>query len=293
MRQILKKELQILLILLILVAAVAGYEIKLLHTYQLIDEMCNSKIDYDAFRCFQVSQEALTDAEIKIKHINQGNSQLERLISFDPIDYLTFSMMARDYNLTKLHVVDEQTFLRGIGKVASTDTYRELNSYYRAVLSDIRIFPVPIMSSSDISYIDSWNALRTYGGDRNHEGTDLMALNNLRGYFPVISITDGVVEKKGWLEQGGYRIGIRSETGAYFYYAHLYSYAQELDVGDSVIAGQLLGFMGDSGYGNEGTTGQFPVHLHLGIYIKQKSEDISINPYQVLKILEKNRETYK
>lgn len=36
--------------------------------------------------------------------------------------------------------------------------------------------------------------------------------------------------------------------------------------GDQVQAGEMLGFMGDSGYGEEGTTGQFPVHLHLGIY---------------------------
>lgn len=288
-----KKELLFLLFLLILIAAVTGYETKLLRTYQLIDEMCSSEIDYDAFRCFQVSQEAIMDAEAEIKQICQENPQLGKLIPFDRIGYLTFSMMARNYDLTKAHVVNEQTFLRGIGKVASTDTYWELYDYYRAVLADLKYFPVPRMSSSEITYADSWNALRTYGGERNHEGTDLMALNNLPGYFPVISITDGVVEKKGWLEQGGYRIGIRSEAGGYFYYAHLYSYAPELEIGDSVIAGQLLGFMGDSGYGSEGTTGQFPVHLHLGIYVNQISGDMSVNPYPVLKILEKNRVTYK
>jgi murein DD-endopeptidase MepM/ murein hydrolase activator NlpD len=51
--------------------------------------------------------------------------------------------------------------------------------------------------------------------------------------------------------------------------------------------------MGDSGYGSEGTTGQFPVHLHLGIYVNQESGEMSINPYQVLQILEKNRVTYR
>ena len=36
--------------------------------------------------------------------------------------------------------------------------------------------------------------------------------------------------------------------------------------GKTVKAGELLGYMGDSGYGKEGTVGKFPVHLHFGIY---------------------------
>lgn len=43
--------------------------------------------------------------------------------------------------------------------------------------------------------------------------------------------------------------------------------------GDQVRAGDLLGYMGDSGYGPEGTTGQFPVHLHVGIYMPLGVED--------------------
>lgn len=87
-----------------------------------------------------------------------------------------------------------------------------------------------------------------------------MAEKNTPGYYPVVSMTDGVVTEKGWLEKGGWRIGITAPTGAYFYYAHLDSYA-ELEKGDPVKAGDLLGYMGDSGYGEEGTTGEFPVHL--------------------------------
>ena len=86
-------------------------------------------------------------------------------------------------------------------------------------------------------------------------------------------MTDGVVTEKGWLEKGGWRIGITAPTGAYFYYAHLDSYA-ELEKGDPVKAGDLLGYMGDSGYGEEGTTG-VSVHLHLGIYLKEGTEEIS------------------
>ncbi len=51
-------------------------------------------------------------------------------------------------------------------------------------------------------------------------------------------------------------------------------------------AGQLLGFMGDSGYGKEGTKGMFPVHLHLGIYIYPDGTETGVNPYPVLKYAE-------
>lgn len=54
-------------------------------------------------------------------------------------------------------------------------------------------------------------------------------------------------------------------------------------------AGDLLGFMGDTGYGTEGTTGMFPVHLHLGIYLYQDNKEISVNPYWILQYLEEHK----
>jgi len=55
-----------------------------------------------------------------------------------------------------------------------------------------------------------------------------------------------------------------------------------------VEAGQILGFMGNTGYGEEGTSGKFPVHLHLGIYVNPKGkEELSVNPYYVLRAMEK------
>ena len=45
--------------------------------------------------------------------------------------------------------------------------------------------------------------------------------------------------------------------------------------------------MGDSGYGDEGTTGKFAVHLHLGLYIDTPAQkEISVNPYWILRYLE-------
>ncbi len=156
----------------------------------------------------------------------------------------------------------------------------------RAIWNDVKYFPIPQSlddTEDKISYVDSWMFERNYGGKRGHEGTDIMAEKNTPGYYPVVSMTDGVVTEKG-----GWRIGITAPTGAYFYYAHLDSYA-ELEKGDPVKAGDLLGYMGDSGYGEEGTTGEFPVHLHLGIYLKEGTEEISVNPYPVLRYAENAR----
>lgn len=174
-------------------------------------------------------------------------------------------------------------------------TDRKTEDVSETVRADMVYFPVP-KSTYDtngysVSFADSWMDARNYGGERCHEGCDIMAAIDKRGHYPVVSISDGYVEKIGWLKLGGYRIGIRSPGGVYFYYAHLNDYAPGLCAGDEVKAGELLGFMGDTGYSEtEGTTGYFPVHLHIGIYLNdEKGEEKSYNPYPFLKELESNK----
>jgi len=166
---------------------------------------------------------------------------------------------------------------------------------FDAVREDMVYFPVP-KSSYDtsgfrVSFADSWMESRNFGGERGHEGCDIMAAVNKRGHYPVVSISDGYVEKLGWLKLGGYRIGIRSPHGVYFYYAHLNDYAPGIEIGYEVRAGELLGFMGDTGYSKtEGTTGFFPVHLHVGVYLDDENgEEQSYNPYPFLKELEEKK----
>ncbi len=159
----------------------------------------------------------------------------------------------------------------------------------QAIWDDLTYFPVASAGGSQrlsVSFADSWMYERSYKGERGHEGTDIMPSVNERGLFPVVSMTDGVIQNMGWLELGGWRIGIRAPGGAYFYYAHLDSYA-DLEEGDEVKAGDLLGYMGDTGYSTEeGTKGKFPVHLHLGIYLYQDGQEISVNPYAALKYVQ-------
>lgn len=74
-------------------------------------------------------------------------------------------------------------------------------------------FPIPesdLDKSLKVSFVDTWHMERNYGGKRVHEGTDIMAAENKRGLYPVVSVSDGTVKNKGWLEKGGWRIGIIS-----------------------------------------------------------------------------------
>ena len=87
--------------------------------------------------------------------------------------------------------------------------------------SDVEFFPIAYIRPSDQIYFeDTFGNARTYGGDRIHEGTDLMTDDNIRGTYPVVSVCHGPVTHMGWLALGGYRIGIRSSEGVSYYYAH-------------------------------------------------------------------------
>ena len=197
--------------------------------------------------------------------------------------------------MTQQQELDE--YLKLLYQYKQEDIQR-LRQKEEAIWSDLEYFPVPLPKRENtltVSFDNSWMSERTFGGERGHEGTDIMASFDERGHYPIVSMTDGVIEKIGWLKLGGYRIGIRSSHGGYFYYAHLYDYAKDFKEGDMVKAGELLGFMGDSGYGEEeGTVGQFAVHLHVGIYLNDESgEEFSVNPYWILKWLEPKRLIYE
>lgn len=208
----------------------------------------------------------------------------------DPGEYLAVYWLENRFGEKDIHITSE-SILDMRKRWERAKGWGRYLSACQAVWDDLVYFPVASSGSpdTDVTFEDSWMFDRTYKEDRGHEGTDIMSTENKRGILPVVSMTDGVVQNKGWLELGGYRIGIRSPHGAYFYYAHLDSYA-DIEEGDEIKAGDILGFMGDTGYGTEeGTRGKFPVHLHLGIYIYDDDKEISVNPYPALKYLEDKR----
>ena len=144
-------------------------------------------------------------------------------------------------------------------------------------LDSTHAFPLPLRS--DYSYRSTWGARRSYGGYRIHEGTDIFA-----GYgVPVRSTCYGIVEVKGWNRFGGWRLGIRDINNIYHYYAHLSGFDKNLKVGDVVVPGQVVAWVGSSGYGKPGTQGKFPPHLHYGVYRDAGLRDWSFDPYPLLK----------
>lgn len=232
----------------------------------------------EAFRSMELSEEAL--AQMAQLEEETGYSIGEQIAVFLPV--FRFQIAGNEQEMTQESLKKWDLFY----SERKRERFLQLKESCRAVWDDLECFPVEDGEKS-VTFENSWMFPRTYGGERGHEGTDLMPPKNVRDYYRIVSMTDGVVEQIGWLEKGGWRIGIRSEQGGYFYYAHLSSYAKDFEIGEDVEAGELLGYMGDTGYGTEeDTKGKFDVHLHLGIYIQtQTKEELSVNPYWILRFL--------
>lgn len=150
------------------------------------------------------------------------------------------------------------------------ETFGRLDLYERK-------FPVPVRA--DYSYRSTWGASRSYGGYRIHEGTDIFA----RYGVPVRSTCYGIIEVKGWNRFGGWRIGIRDLNNVYHYYAHLSGFNKEFKQGDVVKPGDVIGWVGSSGYGKPGTQGKFSPHLHFGMYRDFGFGEWSFDPYPYLR----------
>ncbi|MBS2970188.1 LysM peptidoglycan-binding domain-containing protein [Metabacillus sp. KIGAM252] len=148
-------------------------------------------------------------------------------------------------------------------------------------LSSLDSGQFPLNEGTYDPFVDTWGKSREYGGARVHEGTDIMAKEGT----PVYAATDGSVSRKGWNELGGWRLTINTPDGYNVYYAHLSKYADGIDPGTDIKKGQLIGYVGSSGYGPEGTTGKFVSHLHFGLY---DSSFKAINPYPYLTQWEAN-----
>ncbi len=158
----------------------------------------------------------------------------------------------------------------------------------------------PIASGYYYEHYDDFGASRSYGYKREHLGHDLMSSIGT----PIIAIEPGYVEALGWNQYGGWRIGIRSfDNKRYYYYAHLrkdHPYAADLQEGDIVTAGSVIGYLGMTGYSVKENVNNINIpHLHLGIQLifdssqKDGSNQIWIDAYELTKFLYKNRMSVK
>jgi len=121
------------------------------------------------------------------------------------------------------------------------------------------------------SYCDSWHAPRS--GGRVHLGCDIFAL---RGTHALACVNGRVLRmSNGGL--GGIGITLQDKSGNTYYYGHLDGYASGIYTGMQVTAGQLIGYVGDTGNA-KGT----PPHVHFEIHPGGGS---AINPYPILKLV--------
>jgi len=159
----------------------------------------------------------------------------------------------------------------------------------------------PIAKNYPYSDFDNFGVSRSYGYKRQHLGHDLMGQVGT----PVIAVESGYVEAIGWNQYGGWRLGIRSfDKKRYYYYAHLrknYPYHKDLKEGSIVQVGDVIGYLGRTGYSRtENTNNIDEPHLHFGLQLifdesqKEGNNEIWVNCYEIIKFLAMNRsETLK
>nr|WP_066327067.1 M23 family metallopeptidase [Anoxybacillus amylolyticus] len=163
----------------------------------------------------------------------------------------------------------------------------EIYKKYKTLLLDDHAFPLPLYAN--YTYKSTWGDARGWGGKRIHEGTDIFAHYGV----PVRATCYGIVELKGWNKYGGWRVGIRDINNTYHYFAHLNGFARNLQEGQVVEPGMIIGSVGSSGYGPPGTAGKFPPHLHYGMYKDNGYTEWSFDPYPHLKMWERAEKRQK
>jgi len=134
------------------------------------------------------------------------------------------------------------------------------------------VFPVYGPSA----YGDSFGAPRGDVSGGWHHGDDIFAALGA----PILAVADGTVFSVGWNDIGGWRVWLRDTAGNEFYYAHLSAYTSLAVNGRHVHAGDVLGFVGNTG--DAATT---PFHLHFEVHpvsLLFLGYDGAVNPTQYL-----------
>ena len=154
----------------------------------------------------------------------------------------------------------------------------------------------PIAKGFPYTDYDDFGSSRSFGYRRQHLGHDMMGQIGT----PIIAVESGYVECLGWNRYGGWRIGIRSfDKKRYYYYAHLrqnFPYAKKLKEGSVVTAGDVIGYMGHTGYSDKENVNNIDIiHLHFGLQLifdesqKDGNGEIWISCYELARFLSQNR----
>ncbi len=152
---------------------------------------------------------------------------------------------------------------------------------------DIRSIIFPVVG--DVSYSNDWGAPRS--GGRTHKGNDLLGYK----HQPLISAVDGRVIYTSYPEPiWGFMVTVQDDEGYRYNYLHINddtpstddgngggmtAYAPDIYYGNNVIAGQLIGWVGDSGNAESTTP-----HLHFEIL---RPDGTHVNPFPTLQLAQK------
>jgi murein DD-endopeptidase MepM/ murein hydrolase activator NlpD len=134
------------------------------------------------------------------------------------------------------------------------------------------VFPV----YGTASFGDSFGAPRPNIPGGWHHGEDIFAAEGT----PLLAVADGTLHTIGFTKIGGYRLWLRDAEGNEFYYAHLSAYSPLAVEGRSVRAGDVIGFVGDTGDAEGGSP-----HLHFEIHPASMAGlgyDGVVAPYSIL-----------
>ena len=134
------------------------------------------------------------------------------------------------------------------------------------------VFPV----FGTASFGDSFGAPRAGIPGGWHHGEDIFAEEG----SPLLAVADGTIHTVGFIKLGGYRLWLRDDFGNEFYYAHLSAYSPLAIEGKRVQAGDVIGFVGDTGDAEGGSP-----HLHFEIHPAAMSGlgyDGVVAPYPIL-----------
>jgi murein DD-endopeptidase MepM/ murein hydrolase activator NlpD len=134
------------------------------------------------------------------------------------------------------------------------------------------VFPV----FGPAAFGNTFGAFRADVAGKWHHGEDLVAPAGT----PLLAVADGTLFSVGWNDIGGWRLWLRDDAGNEFYYAHLSAYSPLAIAGKRVKAGDVVGFVGDSGDAEGG-----PPHLHFEIHpvdLLSYGYDGAVAPYPFL-----------
>ncbi len=139
------------------------------------------------------------------------------------------------------------------------------------------VFPV----GAPFNFASTFGAPRMTGTkyEHTHQGNDIFATSGT----PLYATSRGVIARKAVAVLGGNKLWLVAADGTQYYYAHLAAYADGIEDGSIVEAGQVIGYVGDTGNAR-GT----PPHLHFEIH---PAGGPAIDPYPILDAVRRSDST--